>query len=386
MSRWLAPLVFVTVAVLVLGGAHYHLWARLVRDAALPRAWARALTGLTWGLYALLLTSLVLARTGSLPRPLVFVAFGWLGTMFFLFVGVVAGDLIRVLVAAAEKTRLLPPDAGRRAALARLLAIGTSLLGLGASAAALAGGLARVPVRRVAVALARWPEALTGVRIVQLTDIHVGHTIRREFVEQLVADVNALEPDVIAITGDLVDGSVARLRDAVAPLGRLRARWGVYFVTGNHEYYSGAPEWCAELTRLGLRVLRNEHVTLGDERGHFDLAGIDDASARGEGHGADLGRALLGRDRARELVLLAHQPRALAGAIAAGVGLQLSGHTHGGQLWPWSWLVRLAQPVVRGLERFGATQIYVSCGTGYWGPPMRLGAPAEISEIVLSRA
>ncbi len=258
----------------------------------------------------------------------------------------------------------------------------------GLAAAAIRSGLARVAVRNVNVRLRRLPQKLDGLTIVQLTDVHVGPTIGRAFIEDIVARTNALAPDVIAITGDLVDGSVDDLRDAIAPLAGLKARYGVYFCTGNHEYYSGAPEWCAELTRIGVRVLRNERVTIGDGLDSIDLAGIDDESAHrfGEGHGADLARAVAGRDPARELVLLAHQPKAVLEAKEHGVGLQLSGHTHGGQIWPWNYAVRLQQPVVAGLARFGETQVYVSCGTGYWGPPMRLAAPAEITRITLQTA
>jgi predicted MPP superfamily phosphohydrolase len=162
----------------------------------------------------------------------------------------------------------------------------------------------------------------------------------------------------------------------------------VYFVTGNHEYYAGAESWCAHLTSLGLRVLRNERVEIGTADASFDLAGIDDLSGRhfGPGHGADLPRALSGRDSSRELVLLAHQPRVVVEAEQAGVGLQLSGHTHGGQIWPFNFLVRLQQPVISGLERVGRALIYVSDGTGYWGPPMRLGSRAEITQLTLEAA
>jgi hypothetical protein len=213
----------------------------------------------------------------------------------------------------------------------------------------------------------------------------MGPTLRRDFAEQIVAQVNALDPDVIAITGDLVDGSVDRLRELVAPLAGLRAKHGVYFVTGNHEYYSNAVAWCEELTRLGLRVLRNERVPIGSGSESYYLAGVDDykASQFGNGHGADLSRALQGADPSRPVVLLAHQPLAVREAQEKGVDLVLSGHTHGGQIWPWHFFVRLQQPVVRGLHRFGSTQIYVNSGTGYWGPPMRIGAPAEITKIVL---
>ena len=196
--------------------------------------------------------------------------------------------------------------------------------------------------------------------------------------------MNALEPDVIAITGDLVDGSVEELAEHAAPLAKLRAKHGVYFVTGNHEYYSGADEWIAHLRKLGMTVLRNERVRIGGEEG-FDLAGIDDHSSGGfgNGHGSDLRKALEGRDAARACVLLAHQPRGIELADELGVDLQLSGHTHGGQMFPWNLAVRLQQPFVAGLHKLARAQIYVSKGTGYWGPPMRVGAPAEITEIEL---
>jgi predicted MPP superfamily phosphohydrolase len=229
------------------------------------------------------------------------------------------------------------------------------------------------------------PKELDGTTIVQLSDVHVGPTRGRDFVRQIVERANSLGPDVIAITGDLVDGSVRQLREQIEPLSELRAKHGVYFVTGNHEYYSGAESWCRELTRLGVRVLRNERVSIGSDGETYDLAGIDDYHAHqfGGGHGADLPRALEGRDPSRELVLLAHQPRAIFEAERLGVGLQLSGHTHGGQMWPWNYLVKLQQPFVSGLARFGRATIYVSNGTGYWGPPMRLAAPAEITRLVL---
>jgi predicted MPP superfamily phosphohydrolase len=195
----------------------------------------------------------------------------------------------------------------------------------------------------------------------------------------------AQRPDVIVLTGDLVDGSVEALAQHVAPLGQLRARYGVYFITGNHEYYSGVDAWLAHLMTLGIRPLRNERVTLGEGPMALELAGIDDwtASHFGGGHGADLPRALAGRDTNRELILLAHQPKAVHEAAEHGVGLMLSGHTHGGQIFPFGVLVRLAQPFVRGLHSVGETQIYVNRGTGYWGPPMRLGSAPEITLVTL---
>jgi predicted MPP superfamily phosphohydrolase len=314
-------------------------------------------------------------------RLLVWPAYVWMGLMFLLLFLLLGTDLVKLLALVGGVGRV--PDPERRLALSRLVGTVVAVSAGGLGVLAMREALGRVAVRRLDIQLARLPAALDGIKIVQLTDIHIGPTLGRAFIEQLVATTNALAPDVVAITGDLVDGTVAELRDAVAPLRGLRAKHGVYFVTGNHEYYSGADEWIAELEQLGVHVLRNERVSIGDGDASFDLAGIDDHSAHAPGHAPDLSRAVAGRDPSRELVLLAHQPRAIKQAKEHGVGLQLSGHTHGGQIWPWRYFVYLQQPYVAGLVREGDTQLYVSCGTGYWGPPMRLGAPAEITELTL---
>jgi hypothetical protein len=307
--------------------------------------------------------------------------------LFFLLLGT---DVARLLVWVGNKLRSQPApiDLARRTLVARSVAgVVTAAAGT-LTAVALRSALGPVAVKRVPVTLARWPEAMNEFKLVQLTDIHVGPTIGRAFIETIVAHTNALNPDLIAITGDLVDGTVDELRDSVAPLAQLRARHGVYFVTGNHEYFSGAAPWIAELTRLGIRCLRNERVSIGDAAASFDLAGVDDRSGArfGEpGHGEDLDRALGALDPEREVVLLAHQPKSVFAAARFGIGLQISGHTHGGQIWPFSYLVRLQQPFIAGLHRHEGAQVYVSRGTGYWGPPMRLGAPAEITQLVLTR-
>jgi uncharacterized protein len=389
-SRLLSFALFFAVMLSVVGGVHYYAWTRLVRDLALPPNQQRVLTLGFVVLFALVPLSFFVRRTSSvLAAPVVWVASTWLGVLLLLLVTLLAGDIVRGLVALGSRLTDAPPeDPARRVALARLFALVVVGLTGGLTAWAVRSGLARVAVREVEVRLTRLPKELDGTTIVQLTDVHVGTTIRRDFIEEIVARTNATNPDVIAITGDLVDGSVEDLREHVAPLAGLKARFGVYFVTGNHEYYSGADEWIAELSRLGIRVLRNERVTVGEGAATYDLCGIDDHSAEqfGGDHGADLARAVAGRDPGRELVLLAHQPRAVFEAEKHGVGLQLSGHTHGGQIWPWKYMVRLQQPVVSGLARFGETQVYVSNGTGYWGPPMRLAAPAEITRVRLTSA
>jgi predicted MPP superfamily phosphohydrolase len=383
-------LVFLAVSIALLGGIHTYIWARLVRATGLPEPWR---IGLTIALAVLALSvpaTFVLRRaTGALPAVVYRAAMVWLGLAFLLLIALVTVDVVRLGAFVAGRIgggpRVADPE--RRLFFARLAG------GVAAMAAAAAAGVglveaARVRVKEVRVPLARLPEALDGTTIAQITDIHIGPTLGREFLEGVVAEINALAPDVVAITGDLVDGSPEELAAAVEPLGRLRAKHGVYFVTGNHEYYAGVEPWLEVLARLGVRVLRNERVSIGAGDASFDLAGVDDYSSAGmaPGHGPDLERALAGRDPTRELVLLAHQPRAVRQAAELGVGLQLSGHTHGGQIWPWRYLVYLQQPFVSGLDRVRDTWIYVSCGTGFWGPPYRLGAPPEISKVVLRRA
>ena len=243
-------------------------------------------------------------------------------------------------------------------------------------------------VRHVDVRVDGLPAGLEGFTIAQITDIHVGPTIKGDFVQRIVERVNGLEADMVAITGDLVDGTVADLSPHTAPLAQLQSRHGTYFVTGNHEYYSGAGAWIAELERLGARVLVNEHVVIEHRGALLALAGVTDYSAHHfhPTHRSDPQRALAGAPADSLKVLLAHQPRSATGAQAAGADLQISGHTHGGQFWPWNFFVRLQQPFTVGLHKLGRMWIYISRGTGYWGPPMRFGIPSEITRIRLVRA
>jgi hypothetical protein len=374
----------ILVFLLVMGGLgyglHAFLLARLVRDPALEGGPKTALTVAIWGLFGLLFAGMFLARAPrAIAQPFAWIAFTWMGFAFLLFVALLGGDLLRGLLALAAKAGIgAPIDADRRQFLARAIA---AVAGLAAGATGVAGivaARARVQVKPVQVALKGLADAGQGYRIVQLSDVHIGPTIGHDWLAEVVATVNAEKPDLIVITGDLVDGSVSDLASHVAPLKDLSARDGVYFVTGNHEYYSGADAWLAHLETLNVKPLRNARVALD----HFDLAGVDDAMATGEGHGADYERALGGRTADRPLVLLAHQPKQIMHAAKYGIDLQISGHTHGDQIAPFQFLVPLQQPYVAGLYRHdGRAQIYVSRGTGYWGPPMRVGAPAEITRI-----
>ncbi|MBM7808024.1 putative MPP superfamily phosphohydrolase [Geodermatophilus bullaregiensis] len=244
-------------------------------------------------------------------------------------------------------------------------------------------------IRRVPIAIAGLDPAPFGYRIVTFSDAHLSTTYGGRRFERLVETVNAQRPDVVAVAGDMVDGELADLREEVAPLADLVSGQSTYFVTGNHEYLVDTVAWLRHLPTLGIDVLRNERVALGRGSATFDLAGIDDRTAARSGvpgHGADLDAALDGRDDAVPLVLLADQPVQVEQARAAGVDLQLSGHTHGGQLWPFDYAIRLDQPAVEGLSRHRDTQLYVTAGAGYWEPPMRIGARPEVTVLELTRA
>jgi len=381
--RWLAGLVFLTVVLAVGIGMHVYLAERLVLAPAWPAAVREmGIAALALAFAAVFARIFLRRRVGAFWTALSWVAYSWLGLAFLLVMITLASDVVLGLVGAA-----LPRggDASALQGLARGRALAVAAVGLAAGAIALREGLAPPRLRRVEIALARWPRALDGFRIAQISDLHLGPLLERRFASTVAARVNELDADLVAVTGDLVDGSVARVGAEVEPLAALRARHGVFFVTGNHDYYSGADGWVVRMTELGWRALRNERVEIGVDGAGFDLAGVDDRHGNlvEPGGGEDLERALAGRDSSRPVVLLAHDPTTFKGASRRGVDLQLSGHTHGGQIWPFRWFVRAVVPWVEGVHRVGASALYVSRGTGFWGPPMRLGAPAEITEITL---
>jgi predicted MPP superfamily phosphohydrolase len=379
-TRSLATLAVVATGLSGVAAAHYYVVNGFVLAPALPEPW-RAL-GVVFVPLAFvgLFVQLALERSLRLPwlRIVSWPFALWMGAFWLGFVALLFTDAAFSLMGAASGANALELARGRAFAAGALVLL--------AGLEGLRGGL-RVPsARRVEVALAGWPRALDGFRIVQISDIHIGPILGRAFAARLVARVNELAPDLIAVTGDLVDGGVEHVGGEVAPFAALRAKHGVFFVPGNHDYYSGLDGWLARVEALGMRVLRNERVAVGGAEG-FDLAGVDDH--RGDwrlGSTEDVASAVAGRDPARALVLLAHDPATFDAAAAAGVDLQLSGHTHGGQIWPFGALVRLATPFVAGLHRRGRSQIFVTRGVGFWGPPMRLFAPSEIAEIVVRRS
>lgn len=374
------PIIGALVA--IVGGYHYYLWIRLVRDAALSVSLTRVLTVLVVALAVNVPLAMIFLRIlpSRVAIPFVWVAYVWIGVSFMLFVTLLPTEIIRLVARFGAGS---PPDADRRQFIGRAIAGGVGAIGAVASVVAVREGLGPVAIKRVQVALSRWRREGTYV-IAQLSDIHIGPTIRREFLERIVRQVNDQKPDLIVITGDLVDGSVEDLATHVEPLRDLKAPDGVYFVTGNHERYSNAEAWVQFLPTLGVKVLENARVAIGGETG-FDLAGIHDPEVSGRrDQTRDVEIALEGRDVARPVVLLAHRPKAVLVASKQGVDLQLSGHTHGGQIFPFNFLVKLSEPYVAGLAKHADTMLYVSSGTGHWGPPMRLRAPAEITRLEVS--
>jgi predicted MPP superfamily phosphohydrolase len=251
-------------------------------------------------------------------------------------------------------------------------------------------------VVRIDVPIVNLPEALQGFTVAQISDVHVGPTIKTKYLQRIVTRVNGLNANLVAITGDLVDGSVKDLGHHIAPLSQLTSTHGTFFVTGNHEYYSGAQSWIDALRALGVQVLMNEHVLVhhsiddqDPETALMVVAGVTDFSAHhfDEAHRSDPHKAMANApDHAVFKMLLAHQPRSAQAAADAGFDLQLSGHTHGGQFWPWNHFVPLQQPFTAGLHKLQELWVYTSRGTGYWGPPKRFGAPSEITHLRLVRA
>jgi predicted MPP superfamily phosphohydrolase len=429
--------VFALVALAVLSAlvaGNWYVWRRLFRDTTRgPGFVRRAGAVLVAGGWVLAITALVSERTGApfwLQQVLAWPGFLWLAMSIYLLLALAAGEAVRPLlrrflerraragtaveqpepvpagaVAAAAATPTAPqgtdpgpaaesptePTPGsatppppalpsRRLFVSRVIGGTAAAVALGTVGYGTYGVLNGPTVKRVTVPLAKLPRAAHGYRIAVVSDIHLGPVLGRGFAQKVVDTINSTQPDLIAVVGDLVDGSVKDLGPAAAPLAQLTARHGTYFVTGNHEYFSGAEQWVEEVRRLGMRPLENARV----EMAHFDLAGVNDVSGEDEGQGPDYAKALGDRDRARACVLLAHQPVQIHDAVDHGVDLQLSGHTHGGQLWPGNLLAAAANPTVAGLERYGDTQLYVSRGAGAWGPPTRVGAESDITVIELA--
>ncbi len=413
-------MVLVGVAVLAAFAAlHWYAWRRLVRDTTAGPGFARRAGTVVFVAAPLtMFAALVAERTGApflLQRVLAWPGFLWMALSLYLLLALIVGELARPLLrrwverkerveAAPEGEKAAPAPApvtapepapvtapepapekkitapSRRLFVSRIVGGTAAAVAAGTVGYGTYGVLRGPKVKRVTVPLAKLPRAAHGFRIAVVSDIHLGPILGRGFTQRVVDTVNATQPDLIAVVGDLVDGSVEHLAPAAAPLAGMRARHGAYFVTGNHEYFSGAEQWVDHVRELGLHPLRNARTELPG----FDLAGVDDVAGEDEGKGPDFAKALGDRDRSRASVLLAHQPVVIHDAVEHGVDLQLSGHTHGGQLWPGNLIADLANPTLAGLERYGDTQLYVTRGAGAWGPPVRVGAPSDITVVELA--
>lgn len=368
----------------ILALVHTYVGCRLLPD--LPIGTAGRLAGALW--LAVSVVSMPLSFLARSFRSRIW-ADRVAGTGLFMmgfFSSLFVFTLLRDV--ALAPTLLLVSQSTARSVLT-LSAIGVAVLAVLVTLIGFLNARRRAGIVNVDVPIRNLPDALHGFTIAQISDVHVGPTIKRAYVEAIVDAVNGLKADLIAVTGDVVDGSVRDLSGHTQPLARLEARHGAYFVTGNHEYYSGEPAWTAEFQRLGLHVLMNEHVVLTHEGARLVVAGVADYSAHhfNPSQKSDPAAALKGApEDAGARVLLAHQPRSAPEAAKAGFDLQLSGHTHGGQFWPWMFFVRLQQPFTAGLHRLNDLWIYISRGTGYWGPPKRFGSPSEITHLRLIKA
>lgn len=390
--------IFFAIMTAVVAGTHAYVGWRALAATRLGTRGRRVVWLL---LAASTLTILVVFGLGRIFEPglptrvLSWVGFSLLGIIGIFFSLFLFRDelllLGRLLGRFSPKPRATPrvrDGLSRREVLLR----SSSLAALGAGSVVVAGSWIQAhrqpAVESVPVLFPTLPPALDGFRVAQISDLHLGPTLGRTFAEEITARVNALEPDVIAVTGDLIDGWVPDLAPEVQPLAGLRAKHGVYFVTGNHEYYWDAPAWSAHLRTLGWHVLTNEHRVLRIQDAALALGGVTDISAGGffPDQASDAVRAYIGAPEPAFRLLLAHQPRSLYGAQRANVDLMLSGHTHAGQVFPMTLFVHLAHPIVQGLGRFDRTWVYVNRGTAYWGPPMRTGERGEITLVELRRS
>ena len=381
-----------------------YMGRRLITPARLSRR-ANQAAWLGLGLCAALVpTALTLWRLhrGGMGQSFSQVGFVAAGFLLTVLVLLVARDMAVLALWGADGLsgkwtgkRILPAPKDRRARLLTQSSIALVGIALGCVVLGYVEAKGEARLERVTIRLPALPAEFRGYRIAQITDVHLGPSYDGKRLAALVARINALEPDVVAITGDLVEASVDQLRAEVAPLAQLKARDGVLFVLGNHEYYVGADDWVTELRALGITVLMNEHRVVERGNARLLIGGVPNAwgGMHGPDHGSETGAARIASDPAAALadappsitkILLAHQPASAVAAERAGFDLMLCGHTHGGQFFPWNLLARLGFPYLSGLQHQNKMQVYISRGVGVFGPPLRLGVPPELTLIELA--
>lgn len=377
-------IVFISIITVVLGVSLYYVGSRVIRHTA----WGAHHKGVIWLTLALFLilqfAGPIIYRTWPSKDSDIFalqwVVYTTLGVFACMFFYTFASDILVLLW-----KKLLKPensiDLDRRSFLT------VSALTAGTAAIGTIQALGGPKIYEVEVPLEGLPQEFDGYKIAQISDLHVGPTIGKKYVENVVKMTNSLAPDLVALTGDFVDGTVDQLRKSVAPLAQIISKDGMFFATGNHEYYWGVEQWLEEFKNIGSRVLLNEHVVIKRGESHVVLAGVTDVSG-GEhlsSHASDAKKSIEGAPHEAVKILLAHHPRSYEDAHAAGFHLQLSGHTHGGQFFPWGLLVKFAHKYYKGLNRHENMWVYVNRGTGYWGPPLRFAIPSEITLLRLKR-
>lgn len=366
---------FFVIVVLILGTMHLYLWKRLIRDTSSSARTRWVLSAVLIVLFAAVIAALLLPRLIGIAgsRWIAWPGYLWFGLAAYLFLALLVLEPVRVFL------RRRPRLALARWCAAVAGAVSLVVVGVGVTTA-----MGRPDVLQVPVELSDLDPAFDGYRITVASDIHLGPLLGRAFTERLVQSINDTDPDLVVIVGDLVDGSVEELASAAEPLQDLVSRDGAYFVTGNHEYFvADPPTWLDELQRLGVHPLHNASIGIDRDGGVLQLAGVNDLAGAERDDAPDFERALAGLDPDRPTVLLSHQPVTITEAAEHGVALQISGHTHGGQMWPFHYAVRAVQPALAGLSEVGGTQLYITRGAGFWGPPLRIGAPPDITVLSL---
>jgi predicted MPP superfamily phosphohydrolase len=388
------PVLFILITFLILASGYFYVGFRVISQANL----SPVISIVLWCVLVLLLLFLYvpfvsarLGYSGKISDGLLLIGYVGLGFISFLIIILLIKDIVTLIFFLLKKVRFIFKPSGeisvvdpeRRQFLHNLFNAGiigtaTVLTGYGFYHAT-----KKPYVKKVFIPVKNFKESLVDFKIVQVSDLHVGPTIKRKYVQAIVDEVNKINPDVFVFTGDLVDGSVENLKYDVEPLKNINPKFGKFFITGNHEYYSGALDWMKEAENLGFTVLHNENRLVDYFETNILFAGVPDVQGVQfyKDHFSDPIKAIENSEQSDIKILLAHQPKSLYKAIEAGFDIQLSGHTHGGQFIPWNFLAKIGQPFIKGLNKLQNTWIYVSNGTGYWGPPLRIGAKSEITLI-----
>ena len=390
MTRTVSFIIFFSIASGIIFSIHYYLWLKIIKNPVLK------------GNYKIIGTCLLIMLAVSFPLsnaiarfvpfkysfPILWISCLWLGMMMLLFFAFCFTDCVKMIMYLFTKFTTSGEglsNPGRREFMSKVFASGVSTIVFGASAVGIKNYYTEAIVKTIKISILDLPKIFKNFKIIQISDLHIGQMMTAATLKKIVNKVNKLNPDLVVITGDIVDGSAKNLLNEIIFLKELKAKKGVYFVTGNHEYYSGVRRWTYEIKKMGIKVLNNENVKIKENEEFFYLAGITDSESRrhDKKNSTNINKALAGLEINKKKILLAHRPTEVEQASEYGVDLVLAGHTHGGQIWPFSYLVALQQPYLKGYYKYKNTNLYVNQGTGCWGPPLRLNTFNEITEIIL---